>query len=64
MPVINESKRSWLTARQIADYLGVKVSTVYSWVSDGRVPYHKIPGSHLLRFYVEEIDAWIVSGTD
>jgi excisionase family DNA binding protein len=45
-----------MTPEQLADYLQVEVSTLYVWVSRGRLPRRKV--GHLLRFDLEEIIAW------
>ena len=64
MSDIIETAKMWMDLKETADYIGVKESTVYSWISKGRsnIPYHKLPGSHLLRFKKTEIDNWISSG--
>lgn len=54
-------KKKWLNTTEVAEYLGVKKVTIYKWVYESRVPNHKIPGSHLLRFYEPEIDQWIIN---
>ena len=33
-----------LTARELADYLGIHRETVYSLTHDGRIPGHKVGG--------------------
>lgn len=42
-----------LSAKEIAEFLKVPVSTVYAWTSGNRIPYIKI-GKHL-RFNLEEV---------
>jgi excisionase family DNA binding protein len=41
----------------LAQYLRVSKNTIYSWVNQRRIPYHKV-GS-LLRFDINEIDEWL-----
>lgn len=42
---------------KLSQYLGISKNTIYSWVNQGKIPYHKV-GS-LLRFDINEIDAWL-----
>ncbi len=43
----------------VADFLMVKQSTVYSWVHNSSIPFHKLNG--LIRFDMDEIEAWVRS---
>lgn len=54
--------KQWLSVQEIANYLGVKTSTIYAYVSERRIPFHKIPKSQLVRFKLSEIEAWMESG--
>ena len=49
--------RKYITAKELAAYLSVKVKTVYSWVEAGKIPAYKINGA--LRFNLKEINAFI-----
>ena len=42
-----------------ANHLGVTKNTLYSWVSQKRIPYVKI--GRLVKFDRDDIDAWIES---
>jgi excisionase family DNA binding protein len=46
-----------ITIIDLSTILKVKQSTIYSWVHNGSIPFHKLNG--LVRFDVDEIDAWI-----
>ena len=46
----------YLTLKEVAELLKVKPRTIYSWVSDKRIPYER-KGS-LLRFRLDAILAW------
>ncbi len=46
-----------VSIKTVADLLSVKQSTLYSWVHNGTIPYHKLNG--LIRFDLDEIEAWI-----
>ena len=41
----------------ISEYLGVKVNTIYSWVSQRKIPYTK--ANRLLRFDIRKIEEWV-----
>lgn len=46
-----------LTPQELADELGVKISTVYHWSHIGYVPTVKL--GNLLRFRRNSIDSWL-----
>src|SRR5437667_7881148 len=46
-----------LTARQAADRLGIKLDTLYAYVSRGRLHSVTIPGSRERRYRVEDVEA-------
>lgn len=46
-----------VSIKTVADLLSVKPSTIYSWVHNGTIPFHKLNG--LIRFDMDEIEAWI-----
>jgi citrate synthase len=46
-----------LTARQAADRLGIKLSTLYAYVSRGRLRSVSIPGSRERRYRAEDVEA-------
>jgi len=48
--------RQLMTPEQCAEFLGVKVNTLYVMKSQGRIPYRKV--GHLLRFDLDEIVDW------
>ena len=52
----------WMDTAQLAEYIGIKISTIYQYVRELRIPYHKVPGSQLLRFNRTEIDLWMATG--
>lgn len=51
-----------LTAKDLAEKLGVKLSTIYDWSYQGRIP--RVPGMRLLRFREAEVDAWLGSALE
>jgi excisionase family DNA binding protein len=52
-----------LLAEDVAEWLGVAVSTVHEWARRGRLPSFKPPGARRLFFRVREIDAWLAGAT-
>ena len=64
LEVIAAASRDWLTPEQLASYIGLSVSTIYQYVSNRKIPFHKIPGSSKLLFQRNEIDAWIQGDVD
>ena len=49
------SIREYLTIQQVADYLSIKTSSLYSKIAE--IPHYRI--GRLLRFRKGEIDAWM-----
>jgi excisionase family DNA binding protein len=54
--------KQWLSVREVAEYLGLKPATIYQYVSERRIPYHKVPGSQLVKFKASEVDEWMEKG--
>ncbi|HSL06103.1 MAG TPA: helix-turn-helix domain-containing protein [Nitrospiraceae bacterium] len=46
-----------LTIKDLAAQLQIKPSTLYAWVSQGRIPCVRIHG--LIRFRSEDIEGWL-----
>jgi excisionase family DNA binding protein len=46
-----------VTIKDLSAYLTIKESTLYSWVHNGTIPFHRLNG--LIRFDLEEIRSWI-----
>jgi excisionase family DNA binding protein len=51
-------KANLLPAKKIAEYLGVKESTIRYWVHIGYIPHIKFSGA--VRFNLEAIDEWLI----
>jgi excisionase family DNA binding protein len=51
-----------MTAREVADMLGVSTGALLRWARAGKVPAVKLP-SGAIRFVPEQIDAWIQRNT-
>jgi excisionase family DNA binding protein len=48
-----------LTINDLAERLRIKPSTLYAWVTQGKIPHLKI--HRLIRFEPEDIDRWVQS---
>lgn len=51
----------WLSADDIAEHLGVTKDTVYAWITDKRMPAHKV--GRLWKFQTSEVDEWVRNGS-
>ncbi len=56
--IMNEK---WSSLEEIANHLGVSKDTIYSWISNKKIPGHKI--GRLWKFKVSEVDAWVRNGS-
>ncbi len=50
-----------LNAAEIADYLGVKQSTIYQWTHHEFIPHIKL--GKFVRFRTDQIDRWLDART-
>jgi excisionase family DNA binding protein len=48
-----------LTARQIAEYIGVSPKQVYRWVQSASIPHFRI-SPRVIRFRLEDVEAWLL----
>lgn len=46
-----------INIHELSELLGICVNTIYSWVSEKKIPYTKM--GRLLRFDSEKINRWI-----
>ncbi|MBM3282764.1 helix-turn-helix domain-containing protein [Candidatus Gottesmanbacteria bacterium] len=53
----DELSQGFLNIRQIADYLGIKASTIYSLVERKGIPHYRV--GRLVRFRKTEVDEWM-----
>lgn len=51
---------NYIGIEEAAEYLGVKASTVRSWIKKKNMPFHRV-GGKLLKFKRSEIDEWVNS---
>ena len=48
-----------LTKQQLAEWLGIRVSTLNTWMAQRRIPYIKLAGGNLVRFKPSDIESWL-----
>lgn len=53
-------KKEFFAIKELAQYLNIKVKTLYAWAESGKIPAFKLNGA--LRFKVSEIMEFIESG--
>ena len=49
----------FVTIKELSKFLKVKESTLYSWVHNSLIPYHKLNG--VVRFDMVEIENWVTA---
>jgi excisionase family DNA binding protein len=49
-----------LTAREVADLLGVSTETVLRWTRAGKLPAIRLPGG-AIRYQRDELDQWLAA---
>ena len=57
---ITTDHKSWLSAEEVADLLGVTVRTVYALANDNDIPHYRV--GKILRFIPDAIDTWRRNG--
>ena len=52
----------YLSVAEICTYLGIKRDTVYKWISEKKLPAHRI--GKLWKFKISEVDEWVKNGSN
>jgi excisionase family DNA binding protein len=60
MDEVHDMEDRWLSVDEIAAYLGIKADTVYKWITEKKMPSHRM--GRLWKFRKEEVDDWVKSG--
>jgi len=60
----SSTRQPFLKVNDVARLLNVKPRTIYEMVAQNRIPYRKPPGTNILRFDLDEIEAWTKSRPD
>jgi len=50
-------KRRLININELSEYIGLSTNTIYSWVSQRRIPFVKC--GRLTKFDLQRIDEWI-----
>jgi len=50
-------ERQYLSVKELSQYAGISVHTLYLWVQLRKIPYRKI--GKLVRFKLTEIEGWL-----
>ena len=45
------------SVKELAEYLGLQISTIYAWVHTRQIPYYKI--GRLVKFRADEVEQWV-----
>lgn len=51
----------WSSVDDVAEHLGVSKDTIYSWLSKGQIPAHRV--GRLWKFRLSDVDEWVTAGT-
>lgn len=54
-------QKKLITVNELSEMIGIKVNTLYIWVSQKRIPYVKV--GRLTKFDLQAIDGWIKENT-
>jgi len=57
-PLNQRPKEPFVTAAEVARFLGCHPSTVRNMARDGRLPYYQVPPPKGVRFLLSEVRAW------
>ena len=49
--------KEFLNIKEVSQYLGIKISTLYFYVENGNIPHYRI--GRLIRFKKREVDQWM-----
>ena len=61
VPTTSVSTKKILTVDELANYLNTARQTIYGWINQKKIPYHKHPTGRKVYFVQTEIDEWLTS---
>ena len=50
-------RKQFIGIKELAEYLGIRINTIYMWTYQKKLPYFKI--GKLVKFDLGEIDTWL-----
>lgn len=54
-------EKKFLTAKEVTEYLGISIATVWRWAKNGIIPFHKLGGKTY--FVKDDIDKLFVKNS-
>ena len=61
VPTPSVSAKKILTVDELAQYMNIARQTIYGWINQKKIPYHKHPTGRKVYFVQTEIDEWLTS---
>jgi excisionase family DNA binding protein len=58
--MIDNVNENWISIKEAAEHLGVKIDSIRKWIKKTDIPAHKI--GKLWKFKKSELDEWVKSG--
>jgi predicted DNA-binding transcriptional regulator AlpA len=58
VPTIEMNERLLIDIKELSALTGIKIGTLYHWVSENRVPHTKL-SQRCVRFFVPAIRSWL-----
>lgn len=59
MEISSQIPKRYLNIDEVASYLEISSTTIYSMVQERSIPFIKLGGKKLIRFDVKAIDKWM-----
>ena len=50
--------RRFIGVKELSEYLGIKINTIYSWIATRKIPFYKI--GRLPKFDIRDMDRWAI----
>lgn len=50
-------ERKYLSPKELSEFTGISIHTIYSWVSQKKIPFIKV--GRLVKFEIDEIREWL-----
>ncbi len=50
--------KQYLSVKELSQYVGISVHTIYLWIQLKKIPYYKINGK-IVKFNLPEIEEWL-----